>query len=210
MSCKESRAETDSEQLRLSHWNRWIAGLRIWPQAYNLAKHSSSSSSTVVPPVTRDSRQKSPQLSASASAAPLQTFKFATKMQSERKNEQVPLFFPLRPSGPAAGTSPSLTSKVLLFILRPLGIISWRPCPRVRPRRHATRRARRRSEIFKQSLMLSTASGTNGQKADPASPFKIVRSLSFDRLIVTAAEHRALAVIAAYLRLRVCGRGRGV
>ena len=122
MSCKESRAETDSEQLRLSHWNRWIAGLRIWPQpeAYNLAKHSSSSSSTVVPPVTRDSRQKSPQLSASASAAPLQTFKFATKMQSERNNEQVPLFFPLRPSGPAAGTSPSLTSKVL-FILRPLG-----------------------------------------------------------------------------------------
>ena len=41
-------------------------------------------------------------------------------------------------------------SKVLLFILRPLGIISWRPCPRVRPRRHATQRAR--SEIFKLSL----------------------------------------------------------
>ena len=46
-----------------------------------------------------------------------------------------------------------LTSKVLLFILRPLGIISWRPCPRVRPRRHATQRVRR-SEIFKLSLAL--------------------------------------------------------
>ena len=61
------------------------------------------------------------------------------------------MFFPLWPSSPAAGTLPSLTSKVLLFILRPLGIISWRPCPRVRPRRHATQRAR--SEIFKLSLI---------------------------------------------------------
>ena len=51
------------------------------------------------------------------------------------------------PGPAAAGTSPS---KVLLFILRPLGIISWRPCTRVRPRRHATQRAR--SEIFKLSL----------------------------------------------------------
>ena len=53
------------------------------------------------------------------------------------KKEQIPLFFPLRPSGPAAGTSPLLTSKVLLFILRQLGIISWRPSralgSRVRP-----------------------------------------------------------------------------
>ena len=74
----------------------------------------------------------------------------------EKRTYPGPLFFPQRPSGPAAGTSPSLrltvTSKVLLFILRPLGIISWRPCPRVRPRRHATQRARRRWEIFKLSL----------------------------------------------------------
>ena len=41
-----------------------------------------------------------------------------------KKNEQIPLFSPLRPSGPAAGTLPLLTSKVLLLILRPLGIIS--------------------------------------------------------------------------------------
>ena len=48
-------------------------------------------------------------------------------------------------SGPTQ-IEPGFTSKVLLFILRPLGIISWRPCPRVRPRRRATQRAR--SEIF--------------------------------------------------------------
>ena len=44
------------------------------------------------------------------------------------------------------------TSKVLLFILRLLGIIFWprRPCPRARPRNHATQQAR--SEIFKLSL----------------------------------------------------------
>ena len=71
-------------------------------------------------------------------------------MNKSQKNEQVSLFFPMLPSGPAAGTSLLLTSKVLLFILRPLGILSWRPCPRVRPRRHATQRAR--SEIFKLSL----------------------------------------------------------
>ena len=47
--------------------------------------------------------------------------------------------------GHAAGRSPSPTSKVLLFIPRPLGIISRRPCPRVRPRRHATQRARSES-----------------------------------------------------------------
>ena len=35
----------------------------------------------------------------------------------KEKKEQVPLFFPLRPSGPAAGTSRLLTSKVLLFIM---------------------------------------------------------------------------------------------
>ena len=47
-----------------------------------------------------------------------------------KKNEQVPLFFPLRPSDPAAGTSPLLTPKVLLFILRPLAgdqVISGMP-----------------------------------------------------------------------------------
>ena len=72
-------------------------------------------------------------------------------VHKKEKKEQIPLsVFPLRPSGPAAGTLPSLTSKVLFFILRPLWIISWRQCPRVRPRRHATQRAR--SEIFKLSL----------------------------------------------------------
>ena len=63
------------------------------------------------------------------------------------------LFFPLRPSSPAAGTSPLLTSKVLLFILRPLGSIDpgGRALgPRVRPRRHATQRTR--SGIFKLSV----------------------------------------------------------
>ena len=59
------------------------------------------------------------------------------RAEQGEKNEQIPLFFPLRPSGPAAGTSPLLTSKVLLFILRQLGIISWRPCPRVRPTEEA-------------------------------------------------------------------------
>ena len=55
------------------------------------------------------------------------SFFYQNMVSSARKKEQIPLFFPLRPSGPAAGTSPSLTSKVLLFILRQLGIISWRP-----------------------------------------------------------------------------------
>ena len=78
--------------------------------------------------------------------------------QSERKNEQIPLFFPLRRSGPAAGTSPpSLTSKVLLFILPtesaardyilPVAAV---PSGAAQARRHATRRVR--SEIFKLSL----------------------------------------------------------
>ena len=57
-----------------------------------------------------------------------------------KKNEQIPLFLPLqvRPGGHAAGTSPSPTSMVLLFIPRQLRIISRLPCPRVLPRRHAT------------------------------------------------------------------------
>ena len=77
---------------------------------------------------------------------------FYRNMESRARetNEQIPLFLPLRPGGPAARTSPSPTSKVSLFIPRPLGITSRRPCLRVRPRRHATQRAR--SEIFKLPL----------------------------------------------------------
>ena len=79
---------------------------------------------------------------------------------------------PLRPSGPAAGTSPLLTSKVLLSrssYSSAAQIISRWPCPRVRPRRHATQRAR--SEIFKLSLLSSSRAGgaAGGLSEQPAS-----------------------------------------
>ena len=48
----------------------------------------------------------------------------------------------------------------------PLGIISQLPCPRVRPRRHATQRAR--SETFKLSLTLDPARDSVLQHGPPA------------------------------------------
>ena len=72
--------------------------------------------------------------------------------QSKRNNKQIPLILPLRPGGHAAGTSPSPTSQVLLFIQESSADRDYitAAVPRVLPRRQATKRAR--SEIFKLSL----------------------------------------------------------
>ena len=107
-----------------------------------------------------------PKVAQTAPAVPLQKaqVQVSTKFLNvsgpelgEQRNEQIP--GSSRCGGHAAGTSPSPTSKVLLFIPRKLGIISRRPCPRVLPRRHATQRAR--SEIFKLSLPTGQSNSWN-------------------------------------------------
>ena len=64
------------------------------------------------------------------------------------------------------GTSPSLTSKVLLFILRPLGIISWRPCPR----RGAAQEARYPAGTLGDIRHSQAAAGCQGPHSRAARP----------------------------------------
>ena len=176
---EECRGRCPPAPLRAAAWPKAEVRHRAWPtECQRQLEYLPACPLGSVPPGQHPRPQPRGRLYTSA----------GSRIQKRRfhvinKNEQIPLFLPLLPGGHAAGTSPSLTSKVLLFIHQQLWIISQQPCPRVQPRRHATQLAR--SEIFKLSLSVSLPGPLLGYASLVQSSYSIAccSITAFDQLL---------------------------